>query len=300
MTAPTGRQLELTCGDTTASVVELGAALRALSVDGRALVDGFEEDEPLTGGRGQHCTPWPNRVRDGRWSWHGTEHQLDISEPSRGTALHGLVRWRPWDVVEQTASSSLLRTVLHPQPGWPGTLGLTVRWQVSSGSLSCEVGATNLGAAPCPFGYAAHPYLTAGTPTLDEAHLELPAGTYVRVDDERLLPLGIERVDGTAYDFRAPRALRDAQLDTCFGSLSGAAARLTAPDGTGVQLDADEAFRWRQVYTGDDLPELPRRRRGLALEPMTCPPDALRTGENLVVLEPGDSWQGTWTLRAIG
>ncbi len=300
MTAPTGRQLELVHGGTTAVVVELGAALRTLTVDGRALVDGFGPDEPLTAGRGQHCMPWPNRVRDGQWSWGGVSHQLDITEPSRASALHGLVRWRPWVVEEKGASTALLSTVLHPQPGWPGTLGLTVRWQVASGSLSCEVAAANLGAAPSPFGYAAHPYVTAGTPTLDEARLEIPAGAYVLVDDERLLPLGLQAVDGTAYDFRTPRALRDVQLDTCFGSLSGGPCRLLAADGTGVQLDADDAFRWRQVYTGDDLPEPGRRRRGLALEPMTCPPDALRSGEDLVVLEPGASWRGTWTLRAVG
>ncbi len=300
MTAPTGRQLELTCGDTAAVVVELGAALRTLSVDGRELVDGFAQHEPLTAGRGQHCMPWPNRVRDGKWSWQGSDHQLDITEPPRGTALHGLIRWRPWELVEQSASTARLHTVLHPQPGWPGTLELTVHWQVSSGSLSCEVSARNIGRDPSPFGYAAHPYVTAGTTTVDDARLELPAGTYVRVDQERLLPLAVESVDDTAYDFRVPRLLRDVQLDTCFGSLSEQTARLLAPDGTGVQLLADESFRWRQVYTGDDLPQPDRRRRGLALEPMTCPPDALRSGTDLVVLEPGEQWHGTWALRAVG
>ena len=48
-----------------------------------------------------------------------------------------------------------------------------------------------------------------------------------------------------------------------------------------------------QVFTGD-LPDV--RRRGLAVEPMTCPPQALRTGEGLLRLEPGDAFRGEWGI----
>ncbi len=56
---------------------------------------------------------------------------------------------------------------------------------------------------------------------------------------------------------------------------------------------ADEAWPWLQVFTGD-LPDI--RRRGLAIEPMTCPPQAFRTGEGVIRLEPGERWCGEWGI----
>jgi aldose 1-epimerase len=58
----------------------------------------------------------------------------------------------------------------------------------------------------------------------------------------------------------------------------------------------DAAWRWLQVFTGDALPE-GRRRRSMAVEPMTCPPNALTDDADVLVLEPGGEWSGTWTLR---
>ncbi len=30
---------------------------------------------------------------------------------------------------------------------------------------------------------------------------------------------------------------------------------------------------------------------------MTCPPDAFRSGRDLVILAPGQSWPGSWGIR---
>ena len=57
----------------------------------------------------------------------------------------------------------------------------------------------------------------------------------------------------------------------------------------------DESYRYVMAFTGDTLdPE--RRRRAIALEPMTCPPDALRSGTDLIRLAPGTTWTGRWGL----
>jgi aldose 1-epimerase len=293
--APTGRQLALQVGAARAVVVELGGALRSLSVGGRDLVQGYDETEPVTGGRGQHCAPWPNRVRDGSWSWRGQDLQLPVNEVSRGTAIHGLVRWQPWEVLEHTADTARLRTLVLPQPGWPGALEHIVTWRLDPRGLRCDVRVLNVGSDECPFGYAAHPYLVCPPARVDELTLDLPAGSQVLVEPDRLLPTGSARCDP------GPRSLAGVQLDTCFGSLSSDRAALLGPDGRGVELVADRTvFPWRQVYTGDDLPVVEQRRTAVALEPMTCPPDALRTGEDLVVLSPQEWWEGQWELRAVG
>ena len=63
-----------------------------------------------------------------------------------------------------------------------------------------------------------------------------------------------------------------------------------------IDLSVDRNFPYLQVYTGDGL-EKGRRRTSVAIEPMTCPPDALRSGKDLVILEPGQHWAGSWRLR---
>ena len=81
-------------------------------------------------------------------------------------------------------------------------------------------------------------------------------------------------------------------LDTAFTTLDRDAdgrawASLDVPGGdTGASLWADAGFGYLMVYTGDTLGELHRRRRAVAIEPMTCPPNALRTGKDLRTSSP--------------
>jgi aldose 1-epimerase len=67
--------------------------------------------------------------------------------------------------------------------------------------------------------------------------------------------------------------------------------------GNGVTLWVDESYPYVMVFTGD-LPEV--NRRGLAIEPMTCAPNAFRSGDGLLVLEPGASVTGTWGIAPNG
>jgi aldose 1-epimerase len=61
----------------------------------------------------------------------------------------------------------------------------------------------------------------------------------------------------------------------------------------GVTVWADASWPYVQLFTGD-LPDVGRR--GFAVEPMTCPPNAFKTGEGLIRLEPGDTFEGTWGI----
>ena len=54
-------------------------------------------------------------------------------------------------------------------------------------------------------------------------------------------------------------------------------------------------YRYAQVFTGDTL-AAERRRCGLAIEPMTCPPDAFRSGVDLIVLRPGEAITLEWGI----
>ena len=296
--AASGEQWTITSGDHEAVVVEVGGGLRGFRVAGNDILDGFGEDELPPGCSGQILAPWPNRIRDGRYSFAGETHQLSLTEPTRHNAIHGLVNWSRW---HRTASGPDHITVeydLPPQPGYPWALALRTTWRVGPDGLRADHTATNLAATPCPFGFSVHPYLLVPGVKLAEVRLQVPARNRLLVDG-RLLPIGAARVAGTEFDFTEPRRIGSLVLDTAFGDVirdddGGSAVTLASGDGRGlVRLWADATFGWWQIFSSDTLSG-DRYRRALAVEPMTCPPDAFRSGRDLIVLEPGASWQGSW------
>jgi aldose 1-epimerase len=295
---PSGAQWTIRHGAHEAVVVEVGGGLRSYAHDGHPVLAGYGVDEQCSAGRGQLLMPWPNRVRDGRYSFAGKDYQLALSEPARHNAIHGLVRWAMWTLLEHEPDRVVVGYRLRPQQGWGASLDLEVAHELSADGLTVTPRARNVGAAAAPFGFGAHPYLTAGEDRVDDLDLRLPARTRLTVDD-RLLPVGTEPVDGSPSDFREGRRLGDTQLDTAYTDLeTGADGRwqvlLGGPGGRQVTLWADRAYPWVQVFTGDSLGEEQRRRSGVAVEPMTCPPDALRTGDGLVVLQPGEEFSAPW------
>ncbi|MET9619694.1 gluconokinase, GntK/IdnK-type [Streptomyces sp. NPDC006464] len=302
---PTGASWRLVRGEQSAEVVQLGGALRGYAVDGRPLLDGFSTGSTITGGRGQLLVPWPNRVGGGRYDFGGRTLQLPLTEVENGNAIHGLLRWTPWQLLARADDAVILGTTLCPQPGYPFLLDVRVEYRLGPDGLRTAVRATNTGKEPAPYGVGQHPYLTVGTELVDSAVLTVPARYLLRTDD-RGLPVGREPVDGTPYDFRAARPIGDLRLDTAFTGLDRAhdgraLVRLAHPSGLrGVDLWLGEGTRYVQVYTGDTLAEPERWRRGVAVEAMSCPPDAFRSGTDLTVLQPGATHVLRWGLSPWG
>lgn len=300
MELPSGQQHTLRRGTAEAVVTEVGGALRRLVLGGVEVLDGFDEDRMCDGGRGQTLLPWPNRIEDGRWEWEGTTYQLALTEPARGNAIHGLTRWSSWDLVDQAADHVHLQHRLLPQPGWPFPLRSELHYALEPDGLTVTTTVTNTGGSACPVAAGAHPYLSAGGGLVDDCVLEVPGAT-VLPTDERGIPTGLDAVEGTALDFRIGRAVGDQVLDIAYtdvvlGDDGTGVVRLTRPDGVVVELWASERYRYLQVFTGDTLAPA-RRRRGIAIEPTTAPPNALRTGTDLEVLQPGQALDLTWGIR---
>ncbi|SDZ38463.1 aldose 1-epimerase [Micromonospora pattaloongensis] len=297
---PSGAQWSISAEGHEAVVVEVGGGLRSYRAGGVDYLDGYAEDELAVGGAGQVLAPWPNRIRDGRYTFDGVERQLALTEPTRHNAIHGLVNWAPWRCVAHDTDHVTVEYVLPAQPGYPWTLQLRTRWRVGGDGLGVTHEVVNLGPAPAPFGLAVHPYLRLAGAPVDELSLRLPARTRLQVDD-RMLPIAATPVTGGEYDFTEARRIGAQTLDTAFGDVDrgddgGSAATLTGADGAAVTVWADRAFGWWQVFTADTLPG-ERRRRAVALEPMTCPPDAFRSGRDLIVLRPGEPWRASWGIR---
>jgi len=225
-----------------------------------------------------------------------------LAEPDRGHAIHGLVRWAIWSVLEQAEDAVTLVCRLRPQQGWEWSLDLSVTYALTASGLIVTPCARNAGTAAAPFGFGAHPYLSVGEDRVDEVEVAIPAASLLEVDD-RLLPVGLAAVDDTDHDFREPRLLGELTLDTAYTDVVADAdgcwrVTLAHPHtGRVVTLWADAtAYPWLQVFTGDSLPLPARRASGIAVEPMTCPPDAFNTGDDLLVLAPGQEFAAPWGI----
>jgi aldose 1-epimerase len=282
-------------------VTEVGASLRVLTVDGADVIDGFAIEGRCSGGRGQVLAPWPNRLADGRYSFQGEEAQAPLDEPQLSNAIHGLVRWLPWQLISSSKHAAVLGCVLHPQPGYPWRLGLQVEYRLGDDGLTVTTEATNLGEKTAPFGLGFHPYVTVGTPTVDTAALRVP-GRRRLLTNQQALPTGDTAVAGSEFDFTAGRPIGSMKLDNCYADLvrdgdGRASAQLEHPDGSRrVRVWLDRAFGYLMAFTGDTVKPAERRRRSIALEPMTCPPDAFRSGKDIILLQPRTPWRASWGI----
>jgi aldose 1-epimerase len=299
----TGSQHDISAGEYRATITELGANLRTLRYQDTPLISGYEADEVPPAGAGELLVPWPNRVDRGRYSFGGKDLQLDLSEPATGNAIHGLTRWASWTPVEVRPDSTELALRLLGRPGYPFFLDLRARYELSAaGGLTVTISASNAGSHPAPYGTGSHPYLRAAS-LVDSCTLEVPASHW-QPANERGIPTGEPQdVTGTDYDFRTARPIGGAVLDHALTELARAGdgrarATLTGDDAS-ITLWAGPGYGWMQVFTGDTLgPD--RRRRALAVEPMTCPPNAFVTGTDLITIAPGETVRHQWGVHAAG
>ncbi len=287
-------------------MVEVGGGLRTYTAGGRPVLDGYSDDETCSGGRGQVLMPWPNRLGDGLFQWNDAAQQTALTEPDQHNAIHGLVRWATWTVAEATTGRVRMEYRLYPQPGWPWILDLGVTYTLAGDGLEVRTTAANLpgGAGPCPFGAGWHPYLYAFGGLVDDAVLTFGAATSY-VADERGLPVRSVPVAGSDLDFAVGRPIGAARLDHAFTDLTRdsfgrASIELRAGDESArsTRLWMDGAYTHLMVFSGDTVDQVDRRRRGLAVEPMTCAPDMLRNGLGRIVLDEGATFEAAWGLSA--
>ncbi len=283
---PTGQQFDIVHGHWEATVTQVGAHLRSLKHRGRELLWTFDEDEAPRNSQGAQLVPWPNRIRDGRWELNGVVHQMPINEPDRNTALHGLATDKTWDVVGQDGARVRQRLELPPEEGWPGTLEVELVHSLSDEGLTVEFLATNKGATPIPCGYGAHPYFAF---PLTNSTLQVPFGRELLVD-ERLLPEEVAAVT-PEHDFREARPVGETTLDTAFTAPAtpGWEVVVQGPE-HGVRVFDAGGCDWLQLFTDPS-------RAAIAIEPMTCGPDAFNHGPTHtsgIMVDPGASIGCRW------
>jgi len=299
-----GSALTITAAGYTADIASVGASLRTLRYEGRDLVVPFDADQVRPVFRGAVLAPWPNRVVDGVYSFDGAEHELALTEPKRHHALHGLVAWTDFRVVRHEPDRAVLGTTVAAQEGYPFRVEVLVEYRVDADGLHTTVTGTNTGRAAAPWGTGPHPYLVGGEGRVDDWTLTLPAAQVLEVTEDRLVPTGLADVHDE-FDLRSATLIGERFIDHAYTGFDRdadgtATIVLTASDGHGVQVSFGSECPWVQVHTADHVvPEY--HRAGLAVEPMTCAPDAFNAGADagLVVLDPGASHAASWTIAAV-
>ncbi|MCZ2810874.1 aldose epimerase [Modestobacter sp. VKM Ac-2979] len=289
------RDVEVTAGPARLAVDLRGGALRELVVGDWHVLDGYASGTVPAGRRGGVLLPWPNRLRGGRWSWRGRELQLDVVSESSPNAVHGLVTAQPWQVLAQRADAVTVGTTIEPRTGWPFRLAVAVDHTLTADQLTVTVRVRNAGDEDAPFGAGMHPYFSVGAPAPGDvaaAELTVPARTALVLDGG--LPTGERRPYDGAVGRIGDRSIDTAVTDLVRDDDGWARTRLSGPAGA-LEVAVDPTWPWLQVYTGDTLPA-DQRRRSVAVEPMTCPPNALADDVDVLVLAPGETWSGTWTV----
>ncbi|SDG71622.1 aldose 1-epimerase family protein [Microbacterium pygmaeum] len=310
-TPASGTQHALRAGDYEAVIASVGASLRSLTCNDRDLVVPFEADEVRPAHRGATLVPWPNRVVDGKYSFGGSDFQLALSEPARGHALHGFGPWLDFDAVDKGPDHVTLEAVIQPQTAYPWRIVVSVTFSLGPDGLTQSVTARNDSLSAAPWGTGPHPYLVAGPGRVDDWLLELPAADVLEVTPDRLIPtelVAVDSADPERFDFRTARRIGATELDHAYSGIlrdegDETTVRVTDAAGHGVAISWGTECPWVQVHTADK-PVAAQSRLGLAVEPMTCAPDAFNADSyaydaGLIVIEPGESTEASWRISAI-
>lgn len=258
--------------------------------------------------------PFPNRIRDGEFSFNGKSYRLPKNDSSQQNAIHGFAPRNAWRVINSEAEAdfaSVTGQFRHKQdvPAteslWPGDGCLTLTYKLEPHALSVLAVVDNFGDEPFPFGLGYHPYfqLPGVDHPVDDWTLGYTAQQEWVVSEG--LPTGVMRNILPEFDFRTAKRIGNLPLDHLFGGLEpmptgrnlGRFATLEYENASGkLEFAGTSEFRELVLF-------VPPHRRAIAIEPYSCATDAINLEAKGIdagwrTLAPGDRWsaqvQYTW------
>lgn len=282
--SPSGRQFQLTRGPWRATVVEVGAGLRMLSVDGREVLDGYSRHVACTGARGLPLITSLDRS-PGRTAHFDEAH---------------LPRSQRWICREQSDQHLLMGVDVGSTRNGADRLDVSVEYRLSHSGLTVCTTAVNTGIQTCSYAAAHQPYLKFGA-RIDACHLRIAADRYISTDPHGAT-LTTQASCGSVFDFSSAAAIGRQNLEVAFtGFHRDADGRawlwLTDHCGATTALWVDQSYPFIEVYTSHTQAP-PHFRTSLGVKPATCAPGARRSGEGLLMLAPGQSTSSTWGITA--
>jgi galactose mutarotase-like enzyme len=236
--------------------------------------------------------PWANRLAAFDYVALGKQVELDrdsglLELDQNRLPIHGLLReWGAWDLEDGGGTLTAAvdfgneEQLLKAFP-FPHTLRLDLRLQGSRLSIATSVAADQGEDVPVSFGF--HPYFRLPDAPREEWEIEVPVRERLVLDD-LMIPTGEREPAGDLDGLLGERSFDDAYAGVDAGwpfALAGGGRR--------IEVRFDEQFPFAQVYT-------PPGAEFICFEPMTAPTNALRSGQDLPIVEAGSTFTATWTI----
>jgi aldose 1-epimerase len=279
-----------------ATLSTAGAKVLELSLDSKRIVE--RPKDPLRVYAGSVLAPWQSRLANGEWTDPlGNIQKLPINEKKFNNALHGLVLESEFEILEQRDASVLLSTLITPVAGYPYTVELKVKYELNDLGFVCEFSATNLGDLAAPFAIGFHPYFAVEDPA--RSMLTVPAESYF-TQDEHKIPKVKEPASGTEFDFSKGKSLFGLKVDDYFTDLEVTngeiLSKLETPNWS-IELIQSLNLKHLVIYFMEKYEIESGVISAVALEPGSAPGNAFNNKQDLVLLEPRDTFSGNWKVR---
>jgi len=253
-------------------------------IDGDRSVSGLEGNS-INFYRGAKLSPFPNRINEGRYHFNEVDYELKRNDKPH--ALHGLLWNRPLSIKHQKASEKSARLLLYASieslhDGFPFSYQIELEYTLDAVQFSCATKITNTSDVEMPVGDGWHPYFTTGT-NINTLKLTLPSSK--RLEMNQSIPTG-KYLPNDLYPKISQ--IKSAELDHCFEIDTAdtiVETRLIDEEKNVTivlwQRAEEKGYQFIQIYTPPD-------RNSIAIEPMTCAPDAFNNKKGLIVLSPNE------------
>ncbi len=256
--------------------------------------------------------PFPNRIREGVFDFHGRSYRLPKNDSTKANAIHGFAPRNVWrvsgygaDATSAWVHGDFQFSVDAPESAslWPGDGRLSVVYRLTPERLRVEMRVRNTGNGPFPFGLGLHSYFRPVDADVSRAVLHAPARSIWVL--EHGLPTGERRPPPDELNWNRPRAIGGTQLDTAYGDL-GAIAEDAGDMLLRGTLGHVERPGRLELWTTPDFREsvlfTPPHRQAVCLEPYTCVTDAINLQARGIdagwrELAVGGQWGGAVEFR---
>lgn len=265
-----------------------------------SIVDGYNyadelEAEMEKSYKGAKLVPYPNRVAFGKYSFNNINYQLPINHEMH--SIHGLVYDKKLSLVNQQATEEDVSIELQyiydkEYKGYPFSFKLNIFYTFSEEGLTLSTRIENIDKNEIPVADGWHLYFKVAN-KIDECLFKIPSSETLALD-ETLIPTGKINKQEKYIHFSK---IEGDNFDTCF-VLPGKKSILSAElydiiediRVVAWQESGNKKYNYMQVYS-------PPNRETLAIEPMTCEPNALNSGKGLIVLKPGEVFDATCGVK---
>ena len=237
--------------------------------------------------------PWANRLDGMRYRAAGREVQLDASSPMlhldvHGLPLHGVpwsrLAWEPIESQRDRLSARLEWGRKDLLDIFPFRHSIVLTATLCAEALTLETALIAGPDGPVPVSFGFHPYFGIPHVPREKWQLRLPAMRRLLLD-ERAIPTGGEE----PWD-RFDSEVGERSFDDGFALLDPCPSFCLAGGGRRITVELLAGYPYAQIFAPDE-------QAFVAIEPMTAPTNALKSGHGLRLVAPRGRFEAAFRVR---